>query len=155
MLLLIFRVAENAYAVDARNVVEVVPRIVLRSIPHAPGFLAGLFHYRDTIVPVIDMNLLMGAAPCRDRDRLSTRIILVKSPAAQRARSLLGLMAERVDDVKEMPGEPIHPAMPLAQTPYLGPIAQVDGILVQLIVVERLLPDAVRDALFGGRTEPS
>ncbi len=45
MLLLTFRAAENLYAIDVAHVVEVVPRINLRRLPHAPGFLAGLFDY--------------------------------------------------------------------------------------------------------------
>ena len=42
MLLLTFRAAENLYAIDAARVVEVVPRINLRLLPHAPDFLAGV-----------------------------------------------------------------------------------------------------------------
>src|SRR5271165_3279186 len=81
MLLLTFRAAENLYAIDVARVVEVVPRINLRRLPHTPGFLAGLFDYRGTVVPVVDLGILLGSESCRDR--LSTRIILVNSrPAA-------------------------------------------------------------------------
>jgi chemotaxis-related protein WspB len=77
MLLLTFRAAENLYAVDVARVVEVVPRVDLRRLPHAPAFIAGLFDYRGTVVPVIDLGLLLGSESCRNR--LSTRIILVNS----------------------------------------------------------------------------
>ena len=75
MLFLTFTVGANRYAIDVTRVVEVVPRVELRKIPHAPAFLAGLLGYRGKVVPVIDLGLLLGITPCRDC--LSTRIILV------------------------------------------------------------------------------
>ncbi len=81
MLLLTFQAADNLYAIDVARVVEVVPRIQLRRLPHAPNFLAGVFDYRGKVVPVVDLGILLGSESCRDR--LSTRIILVDShPAA-------------------------------------------------------------------------
>ena len=63
MLLLVFRVAGDAYAVEAARVVEVVPRVELRALPHAPEALAGLFRYRGRMVPVIDLGVLLGTGP--------------------------------------------------------------------------------------------
>jgi chemotaxis-related protein WspB len=77
MLVLTFRAAGNDYALEVRRVVEVVPRINLREIPHAPDCLLGLFDYRGVVVPVVDLGILLGASPCQNR--LSTRIILVES----------------------------------------------------------------------------
>ena len=69
------------HAIDVARVVEVVPRINLRRLPHAPCFLAGVFDYRGKVVPVVDLGVLLGSESCRDQ--LSTRIILVNShPAA-------------------------------------------------------------------------
>ena len=65
MLLLTFTAGANRYAVDVARVVELVPRVELRSVPHAPPFLAGLLGYRGKVVPVIDLGLLLGALPCR------------------------------------------------------------------------------------------
>jgi len=135
MLLLTFRAAENLYAIDVIRVVEVVPRIDLRRLPHAPGFLAGVFDYRGTLVPVVDLGVLLGSESCREQ--LSTRIILVNSrpDAASRPgqqaeaagadrqetattsgsqqeeqprdqrRWLLGLIAEQVSDVSSVKPE--------------------------------------------------
>jgi chemotaxis-related protein WspB len=148
MLLLCFRVAQDAYAVNARHVVEVVPRVDLRAVPHAPPFLAGLFHYRGQVVPVVDLGLLMGAAACRDS--LTTRVMLVDYSLGTQRRALLGLMAEQVDDVRKVADEQlVFPAMHMPEAPYLGPILEEDRGLVQLIAVEHVLPEALRDGLFG------
>ncbi len=85
MLILTFTAGANRYAVDVGRVVELVPRVELRKLPHAPACLAGLLGYRGKIVPVIDLGILLDANPCRDR--LSTRIILVDDSARRHDRT--------------------------------------------------------------------
>ncbi len=151
-MVLTFRVADNSYAVDARSIVEVVPHVQLRPVPHSINYFVGLFHYRGSIAPVVDMGLLMGASACRDI--LSTRIILVDTPGRDGTSKLLGLLAEHVDDLKRVEADgQIFAAMQLAGAPYLGPILQADDILVQLISVERILPESMRGAQLGGQPE--
>ena len=74
MLVLTFRVAGVPFAIAVGRVVEVVPRVPLRAVPHAPAHLAGLLRYRGGVVPVVDLGLLMGGPACGDR--LDTRIVL-------------------------------------------------------------------------------
>jgi chemotaxis-related protein WspB len=133
MLVLTFRVAEVPYAVAVRRVVEVVPRVALRAIPHAPGYLAGLLRYRGGAVPVVDLGLLMGTSACSDR--LDTRIILVDC-GGQIGEGLgyLGLIAERVDNVQLVDESRRTVAgLEIGDAPYLGPIYEVDDGLLQLI----------------------
>ena len=66
------------------RVVELVPRVELRPVPHAPAFLAGLLGYRGKVVPVIDLGVLLELAPCRGS--LSTRIILVNDAPGDQNR---------------------------------------------------------------------
>jgi len=166
MLLLTFTAGPNRYAVDVVRVVEIVPRVKLRPIPHAPAFLAGLLGYRGHVVPVIDLGLLLDVAPCRDR--LSTRIILVNdapgghnrgrqdrdesvgvtghSPSDQeRDPNLLGLVAEQVSDLTHIRPEQVMPApVHLPQTPYLDAIIQTDQGILQLIAVEKVRNASLR-----------
>src|SRR3954454_7731439 len=151
MLLLVFRVAGAPYAVEAGRVVEVVPRIALRALPHAPGALAGLFRYRGRVVPVIDLGVLLGDGP--SPPRLGTRIIVVDDLAAARGRAHLGLIAEQVVDVRRVDDDRIVPQAPLmGRNPYLGPIASADSGLIPLLAVDRLLAEPLRDALAGSET---
>ena len=75
MLLLTFKAGANRYAIDVARIIELVPHVELTTIPHAPSFLAGLLGFRGSVIPVIDLGLLLNSVPCRDC--LSTRIILV------------------------------------------------------------------------------
>lgn len=175
MLLLLFRAADSLYGVDVTRVVEVVPRLILRRLPHAPRHLVGMFDYRDCCVPVVDVSLLLGAEPCRDQ--LGTRIILVDcgargtpddatappvpgpddhgtKPAKGRARSvqrrMLGMMAERVNDVETIePGQVISPPLNLPAAPYLGALVDFGSEMIQLIEPDRILDADLSGAFFG------
>jgi chemotaxis-related protein WspB len=139
MLVLTFRVAEVPYAVAVRRVVEVVPRVELRALPHAPGYLAGLLRYRGGAVPVVDLGLLMGGAACRER--LDTRIILVDGEGrGGSGTGLLGLVAERVDDVREVDeSRRAVVGLEIAKAPYLGTVYEADDGLLQLIEPGKIL----------------
>jgi chemotaxis-related protein WspB len=143
MLVLTFRVAGAPFAVAVGRVAEVVPRVSLRALPGAADGLAGLLHYRGRAVPVVDLGVRIAGAPCADR--LDTRIILVE--AGGRASGLLGLIAERVEDVRAV--DEAHAALPGAAAggaAFLGAVYQVDGALVQMIEPDRVLPRPVPDA---------
>jgi chemotaxis-related protein WspB len=155
MLVLTFRVAEVPYAVSVRQVVEVVPRVALRAVPHAPVYLAGLLRYRGGAVPVIDLGLLMGDAACEDR--LDTRIILVDGGVHGGAGlGFLGLIAERVDDVR--PVDELKRAvagLEIEKAPYLGPVYEADDGLIQLIEPAKILAGMAITAPEAGEGEPS
>lgn len=148
MLLVVFRIAEEFYAVDAALVVAVVPRIELRALPHAPEALAGLFRYRDRVVPVVDLGVLLGTGPCAER--LSTRIILAVDPESKRGVAGVGLIAEHVSDVRRVADDRVIPSTALlGQNPYVGAIVSSDGEdgLIPLLAVEQILTGSLRRAL--------
>jgi chemotaxis-related protein WspB len=153
MLLLLFRVADQRYAVDASRVREVVPRVPVRALPHAPEWLAGLFDYRGRVVPAVDLGRLLGREACRRL--LSTRIIVVDTgDANHKRRELLGLIAEQVSDVHAVDDARVV-ASPAAreQAPCLGAIVRDDDGLVQLIEAGRILAATVSDAFPLGPTQ--
>jgi chemotaxis-related protein WspB len=156
MLLLTFQAAGQLYAVDAARIVEVVPRVDLRPLPHAEASLAGVFEYRGDVVPAVDLGVLLGAGPAPDR--LSTRIILVdraaaaagrpavgrdaEAPSAPPRRSLLGLIAEQVSELTAVDPEALLPAPArIPGAPYLGRLAETPRGMAQLIAVEKVLED--------------
>jgi chemotaxis-related protein WspB len=168
MLLLTFTVGPNRYAVDVGRVIEVVPRVDLRPIPHAPAFLAGLMAYRGKVVPVVELGLLLGTMP--SRSCLSTRIILVDAtPDArnaqiqvrndpfqrsertgtdhQRGLNVLGLIAEHVTELTSaQPGQTLPLPVPVPEATYLDAVVQTPDGIVQLILVQNIRDTILRRA---------
>jgi chemotaxis-related protein WspB len=136
MLVLTFRVAEVAYAIAVASIVEVVPRVPLRAVPHAPAHLAGLLRYRGGVVQVVDLGLLMGREACRER--LDTRIILADAGPA--GGCVIGLVADQVDDVRPVDESRRAVAgIEIGAAPYLGAVFETDEGLLQLIEPDRVL----------------
>ncbi|MEE8301427.1 MAG: chemotaxis protein CheW [Candidatus Tectomicrobia bacterium] len=148
MVFLLFTVGHERYALESSQIVEVVPLVELIQVPKAPAYLAGVFTYRGTLVPVLDLGQLMHSQPCPTR--LSTRIVLVNYPGGDGTRHILGLMAEHVTDtVTKEPTDFAPVGMSVEGAPYLGGILTDEHGMLQRVRVEHLLPTAVRATLFA------
>ena len=136
MLLLLFNVGEDVYAIDAASVVEVLPLVDIKSVAHASRSLAGTFNYRGAFVPAIDLSALMLGRSAQAR--LSTRIILIKTSENRESR-LLGLIAEKTTETMRCePSDFVPPGVVSDAAPYLGPIAKGRRGFVQRIEVDKL-----------------
>src|SRR6266850_7265452 len=104
MLFLLFQLGNDRYALEASRVVEVVPLLALKQLPQAPKGVAGIFNYRGQPVPAVDLCTLALGQPARER--LSTRIIIVKLPGAGGTELLVGLVAEHATEMlRKEPGD--------------------------------------------------
>lgn len=147
MLLLQFQAGKERYGFDVSRVIEVVPMVVFRPLPHVDDSVAGVFNYRGTMVPVIDLTaLLTGDA---SRPLFSTRIILVHYPGRDGEDHTLGLMAERVTETVYCAEEDFQTAgISVDGAPYLGDLLIRTVGTIQRVEVEQLLPPALKEALF-------
>jgi chemotaxis-related protein WspB len=153
MLVVLFRSGGDLYGLEARKVIEVIPRVGLRTIPHAPAFVAGLLAYRGRVAAVVDFAVLTGAGP--SRECLSTRILLAAVARPGSHASCLGLIAEDVSRVVSVDrSQVVSPTMGMDEAPYLGPIIRTEEGLAQLVDADRLLGERLANALCGGEADP-
>ena len=143
MLMLLFYVGKDSYAIESSRVVEVIPRVPLRKIYHVPDYVPGLFNYRGTIAPVIDLCHLIQGTP--SRFHLSTRIIMVRSVNQDAKLQYLGLMAERIIHTLNKPETDfVNSDVQMNEAPYLGGMILDQKGMIQRIHLERLFTDARR-----------
>ncbi|RWU25266.1 chemotaxis protein CheW [Pseudomonas alkylphenolica] len=145
---LMFRIAEQRFAIDAHEVVEVLPRLQLKPIAHTPDWVAGVLAHRGALVPVIDVGALSFGNPAPVRT--STRLVLVHYRVDPlRPDLLLGLILEQATDTLRCLPEEFQPyGLDNQQAPYLGPVREDALGMVQRISVQDLLSDAVRALLY-------
>jgi chemotaxis-related protein WspB len=136
MLVLLLRVGDRRYALDARDVVEVVPGVPLAPAPDAPPGVVGLLQHRDGVAPVIDLPLLRDGTPAAAL--LSTRLILLQRSDAPGA--LVALRVESATAVARLTAAPVDDQ----------PLQLEDGEQVPLVRWTDLVPAALRTALPGG-----
>src|SRR5258708_7736485 len=93
MLVLMCEAAGHRFALDARQVVEVVAHVRTEPVVHAPEWLAGVCVYGGGVTPIVDLTYLAAAKPCPRR--WASRILLVPITGEPTA-PLCGLVVEKV-----------------------------------------------------------
>ena len=103
MLLIICHCGEYRYAIDARHVSKVLPRVHLHALGGSPAWLAGVLRRREMAIPVIDLKQLTVAEDCTGN--LSSRIIVLETELRGQVLQF-GLLAERVAICEFSEGSP-------------------------------------------------
>ena len=143
MLMLLFYIGKNPYAIESSRVVEVIPRVPLRQINHVPDYVAGLFNYRGKIAPVIDLCHLIQGKP--SGLKLSTRIIMVSAATNDHTVQYLGLMAERViKTLDKSETELVNSNAHMNVAPYLGGMILDQNGMIQRVHLDQLFADATQ-----------
>jgi len=148
-LFLVFHIGSERYALKATEVAEVLPRLPLKPIAHAPLWVSGIFAHRGAPVPVIDLSALTFGTPAQART--STRLVLVNyQPHLWIEARWLGLILEQATDTLRCDPAQFQPyGLDNRQAPYLGPVREDAQGLMQWISVNDLLTDEVRALLFS------
>lgn len=150
MLFLVFKAGDADYALEARQVIEVIPLVAMRTVPGAPAYIAGLANYHGTGVPIVDFGRLAGGAPCAIY--LSTRIILTLYDGGSDPQRIIGLLAETVTNTVEREESDFDQNnVTVPGTAYLGKLAVNGTGFIQRVVAAQLVPKELEQMLF---TEP-
>ncbi len=147
MLYVLFQAGGERFALESSKVAEVAGLVRFKKVPHAPDHIAGLFNYRGGVIPAVDLSVLLCGRP--SSPLLSTRILVVglgKVP-----ERFLGLVAERATETVCLEASDFEvPELSNDRAPYLGGVARDAQGMIQLLLLERILPEEVRDALVEG-----
>jgi chemotaxis-related protein WspB len=140
MLLLLFRLDDACFALDATEIVEILPLVTIIEVQHRPAGVAGLLNHRGALVPVVDLSVLALGRPALPR--MSTRIILARSPEQAEKLPLLGLIAEQATDILRC--EPTDLVASELVDP--GPLSLGEACLTPHGLVQRIRLDRVMRA---------
>jgi len=147
MLLLLFEIGSDRYALAAERIREVLPLVSMRSMARAPAGIAGLFDLRGVPVPAIDLTQLVIGRPAERC--LSTRLVVIDYPDSAGGTQPLGVIVEKATRVvKRERADFVDAGLTHERTWYLGPVVRDGSDLVQWVDVTMLLPADVRDMLF-------
>jgi chemotaxis-related protein WspB len=140
MLLLLFEIGNERYALDAKHIVEIVPLVKLKKIPGTPDYIAGLMNYRGEGIPVIDLNQREVSAPFEDA--FSTRIIIIKYPVNGKSSIPLAVIANNVTETVQTELTNPPPAGGLMiKSLYAGKIIPETNGMIQWFDIKKMLPE--------------
>ena len=149
-LFLVFRLGLDRYAIEASQVVEVLPMVNWKCVPRAPAGVAGIIDYHGVPVPLIDLMTLALGKP--SRKWMSTRIIVVNYRANDSDQMhMLALIAEQTTEtIRRSEEEFVDSGLTVTDSPYLGPVTASPAGMIQRFEIGNLLPEIVRAQLFAG-----
>jgi purine-binding chemotaxis protein CheW len=98
---------QETFAIDIRNIREILDMRPIAKLPHAPLFLVGMIDVRGTGYPIVDLRTKLGLP--RIETTPSTRIIILDVPLDGRTIGI-GFIADRVFEVTGLDQDQTEPA---------------------------------------------
>jgi two-component system, chemotaxis family, chemotaxis protein CheV len=134
--LLLFRLnSQQLYGINVFKVKEVLQCPPLNAIPGRNHVVRGVAHIRGGTLPIMDMNLAIGRKPLPD---IETCFVII----TEYNRTAQGFLVRSVERIVNMNWGDIHPPPKGAgREHYLTAVTQVDGQLVEIIDVEKILAE--------------
>jgi purine-binding chemotaxis protein CheW len=129
-----FRLAQERYAVEVRQVREVQPFVELTPLPCTPAFVLGIVNVRGRMLPVFDLKKLLGLPDPGITDL--HQIILVGNHELE-----LGLLADVVDRISSIPVDRLQPAWATLAGAGAAYVKGVTDTALVVLDVERILTD--------------
>lgn len=149
MLMLLFYINNERYALACEQVIEILPLVTLKPLHQTPNYLAGVFNYQGNIVPVIDLSQFITGKNCVEH--MSTRIILINYWESQDSSTLettqkpklIGLLAERVvETLHKSADQFVDLNIQIGQISFLGKMLTDEQGMIQFLPINDLLSAA-------------
>jgi purine-binding chemotaxis protein CheW len=133
---LIFYVAEEAFAIEIRYVMEIIGIQPMTSVPELPDYIRGIINLRGTIVPIMDVRLRFKKPFLEYTDR--TCVIIVEMNEIS-----MGLVVDRVAEVMTIPEDEIvdPPEISKGHNRYVKGICKMGEDVKLILDCNKILTD--------------
>lgn len=139
--LLLFRIADEWYAVRVSDVREIFQEYELTQIPCVPNYILGVVNVRGEILSVTDSARIMGIGSIGTTEGVAPPAIVVTNEEVVTA-----LVVDEIGDIAEVPNGTIEPPISIidrAQAEFVAGSVYIDGSMVGLVSIERMLAPVV------------
>ncbi|MDP6454975.1 MAG: chemotaxis protein CheW [SAR202 cluster bacterium] len=141
--LVVFDLAAEAYGVDIGAVREIIRMQDITKVPGAPAFVEGIINLRGNVIPVVDLRKRFALSVSEaNRDN---RIVVVDIGGQD-----IGVVVDAVTEVLRIAADSVEPpsaVITTADSVYLLGIVKLEGRLVILLDLEKVLTESEKNAL--------
>lgn len=140
--LLLFRLGgSQVYGINVFKVREVLQCPKLTELPNRHPVVRGIAHIRGGTISIMDMNLAMGRGPLSNVENCFVII-------SEYNMMVQGFLVKSVERIINLNWENIHPPPKGAgKNSYLTAVTEVDGKIVEIIDVEKILSEVAPNHL--------
>src|SRR5690554_1781976 len=134
--LLMFRLNKSQiYGINVFKVKEVLPCPPLTVLPHSSKVVRGVAYIRGRTISILDLSVATGGRPLEDA---SAGFIII----TEYNNSVQGFLVRSVERIINLNWEDVRtPPRGSGQDHYLTAVTEVDGRLVEILDVERILAE--------------
>ncbi len=140
--LISFRIGAQEFCVDIMAIREIRGWTAATALPQSPSFVKGVINLRGAVLPIVDLASRLGFESTEASDR---NVIIV----AQIGEQVVGLLVDAVSDILTVTDDVIQPTPDVASETaksFIRGLIAMDGRMISLIGLERVLPDMELEA---------
>ncbi len=135
---LTFKLEDEQFALDISKVREVLEFTTVTKVPRTPEFMRGVINLRGSVVPVLDLRLKFGMT--MTEKTVNTCVIIVEV-ALEGESTVLGTIADSVQEVIELDPEHIEPAPKIGtklRTEFIKGMGKRDGEFIIILDIDKV-----------------
>jgi purine-binding chemotaxis protein CheW len=138
-----FNIGDEEFGVDILKVQEINRMLDVTRVPNAPEYVDGVINLRGKVIPIIDLRRRFGMGR-KEHDK-NTRIVVVELSGR-----VVGFVVDAVSEVLRIPRSVTEPPPPIVagiQSEYVTAVGKLEGRLLILLDLEKVLSSHVDEAL--------
>lgn len=136
---LTFVVGDEEFGVGIQQAKEIIEYDTVTTVPNAPAFIRGVINLRGSVVPVVDLAVKFGRRPSAVTRRSCIVVVEVQT---EEGRTVMGVLADRVSQVADLPPDAIEPPPAFGtgvRTDWLLGLGRMEKRFVLLLNTDRVL----------------
>lgn len=144
-----FNLGEEEFAVDIFKILEINRMTDITKVPKSPPFVEGVINLRGKVIPVMDLRKRFGM-PYGEQSK-NTRIVVLDI-----RKKVVGFIVDSVSEVLRVSSSTIEPPPPMIsgiEAEYIRGVAKLEGRLLILLDVNKVLNSGELDSLDGPPVE--
>lgn len=131
----VFLLGKEMYGVDINLVQSIEKDLNVVPVPNSQSYIKGIVNMRNEVIPVYSLARKFG----KEQEATAESTIIISSGGLKLALEVDEVL--EINDIDESHILPMPSMLVKADTQYLDRVANVDGKLILLLDVEKLLSD--------------
>ncbi len=135
---LTFKLDEEVFAIDISKIREVLEYSTVTKVPQTPDFMCGVINLRGHVVPVVDLRLKFGMP---EAEKTVNTCIIIVEVAVDGDSTVLGALADSVQEVLELGADQIEPAPRIGtrlKTDFIKGMGKQDEQFLMILDIDKV-----------------
>ncbi len=139
----VFKLGNEKYCADIANVGSITEFDTITKVPNTPSYIEGVINLRGEVIPIVSLKKRFNVSEANESE--DARIIIITYDGKN-----IGFLVDDASQVIRIDDENIEPTPAIIageDRKYISGVGKVDGAIVVLLDLIKILSDSEMDAL--------